>query len=170
MTHPARRGYTLPLEDELGLHRLTNSSGLEISVLPNGTVFAIEHVANGERTMISQVFGSPLGSGIGRVLLRLGSEQRTVEIAGADAAGRIGTAADRFVWADETEGVRHLVTLWLHPEKPIWLWRVELENTGSATIECDAVLIQDLGLGARGLVLANEAYACLLYTSPSPRD
>ena len=62
MTHPARRGYTLPLEDELGLHRLTNSSGLEISVLPNGYVFAIEHVANGERTMISQVFGSPFAT------------------------------------------------------------------------------------------------------------
>jgi 1,2-beta-oligoglucan phosphorylase len=159
MTNPTRRELTLPLEDDLGLHRLTNPSGVEIGVLPNGCVFAIEHVAGGERTMISQVFGSPLGSGIGRVLLRLGAERRSVEIAGAGANGRVGAGADRFVWAGETDGVRHSVTLWLHPQQPVWLWRVELENAGTSPVECDAILIQDLGLGARGLVLANEAYA-----------
>ncbi len=158
MTHSTRR-ITLPLEDELGLHRLTNPSGLEIGVLPNGCLFAIEHVAGEERTMISQVFGSPLGGGIGRVLLRLGGERRAVAIAGAGARVRIGTGGDRFVWDGETEDVKHRVTLWLHPQQPVWLWRVELANAGSAAVECDAVLVQDLGLGARGLVMANEAYA-----------
>ena len=76
MPHSQPRSYALPLEDELGLARLTNAGGMEISVLPNGCVFAIEHVQGGERTMISQVFGSPLGSGIGRVVLRLGAERR----------------------------------------------------------------------------------------------
>jgi hypothetical protein len=73
MSPSPHRSFTLPLEDELGLHWLTNAAGMQISVLPNGCLFAIEHVENGERTMISQVFGSPLGSGIGRMLLRLGA-------------------------------------------------------------------------------------------------
>lgn len=158
MTGAAR--YALPLENELGLYRLSNASGLEIGVLPNGGIFAIEHVEAGERTVISQVFGSPLGSGIGRLLLRIGEADRlAVPIAGPDAKGRIGASADSFVWAGETAGITHEVRLWLHPEESLWLWRVELENTGSASLVCDLQFIQDLGLGARGLVLSNEAYA-----------
>jgi len=193
MSDATPRTLTLPLEGELGLHRLTNTAGIEIGVLPGGCVFAIEHVAGDERTMISQVFGSPLGSGIGRVLLRLGSERRVVEIAGPGARVELsiiaksglpvfakndaqtktlsgsfvglptqtclGAAADRFVWSGQTDDISHSVTLWLHPQKPVWLWRVALDNVGGAPVECDAILIQDLGLGARGLVLANEAYA-----------
>jgi cellobiose phosphorylase len=156
MNHSDRRDFSLPLEDELGLHRLSNASGLEISVLPNGCVFAIEHAAGDERTMISQVFGSPLGSGIGRVWLRIGGTP--VEIAGPGADAQIGFAADRCVWEGKAAGISHRVTLWLAPDAPLWLWRVELANQGGP-IECDVVLVQDIGLAARGLVLANEAYA-----------
>ena len=158
MTDSHRCSLRLPLEDELGLHRLTNATGVEIGVLPNGCVFAIEHIAGGDRTLINQVFGSPLGSGIGRLLLRVGPERKLVTIAGPGATAWVGGGANRFVWAGDFDGLRHRVTLWLHSREPVWFWRVDLENAGAA-VECDAVLIQDLGLGARGLVLANEAYA-----------
>jgi cellobiose phosphorylase len=150
--------HRLPTEDELGLHRLASGSGVEISVLPGGCVFAIEHVRGGERVLVNQVFGSPLGSGIGRLLLRpRGGE--VIEAAGPGARGGVGGAPDRFVWEGETDGLRHRVTLWLDQRDAIWLWRLDVENRGAAAIECDAILIQDLGLGARGLVLSNEAYA-----------
>ena len=142
---------------ELGLARLTNAGGMEISVLPNGCVFAIEHVQGGERTMISQVFGSPLGSGIGRLC----SSRRGAPAGrdrGAWRRAEVGAGADRFVWAGETEGLRHSVTLWLHPQRCVWLWHLDLENNAATAVECDAILIQDLGLAARGMVLANEAY------------
>ena len=51
------------------------------------------------------------------------------------------------------------MTLWLHPREPLWLWRVELENRGAKSVDCDAIFVQDLGLGARGFVLSNEAYS-----------
>ncbi len=164
MTGSGTRSYRLPLEDELDLHRLVNKAGIEISILPNGCIFAIEHVNGAERTMINQVFGSPLGSGIGHILLRLGVQpsvpaSMTAHIAGAGAKGRVGAAPDRFVWDGETASIRHRVTLWLHPDEPLWLWRVELENAGAEALDCDAILVQDLGLGSRGLVLSNEAYA-----------
>jgi cellobiose phosphorylase len=151
--------YCLPLEDELGLHRLANAAGLEIRILPNGCIFAAEHVQGGERILINQVFGSPLGGGIGRILLRLGAERKPVIAAGPGAKGQIGAGADRFLWTGETDGLRHGVTLWLHPVEPCWFWFVKFENRSAAPLDCDAVLIQDLGLGAHGLVLSNEAYA-----------
>jgi cellobiose phosphorylase len=151
--------FRLPLEDELGLHRLTSAAGIEIAVLPNGCVFAIEHRQDSGHVLINQSLGSPLGSGIGRVLLRMGGEWKPLEIAGPGAKGRIGMADDRFVWDGETDGVRHRVTLWLHAREPVWFWRVEVENGRAEPFDCDAVLIQDLGLGERSFILSNEAFA-----------
>jgi cellobiose phosphorylase len=51
------------------------------------------------------------------------------------------------------------VTLWLHPKEPVWLWRVEIGNSDSVPVECDAILIQDIGLGERSFILSNETYA-----------
>ena len=166
MTESRQRTFSLPTEKDLDLHRLSNAAGIEISVLPNGCIFAIEHVHGGERTLINQVCGSPLGSGIGHILLRdgVGASSRSIpahaatQISGADAKGRVGAATDRFIWDGETGGVRHRVTLWLHPREPLWLWRVELENRGAKPVDCDAIFVQDLGLSARGFVLSNEAY------------
>ncbi|NJM34423.1 MAG: hypothetical protein HC850_06595 [Rhodomicrobium sp.] len=154
-----RRSVRLPLEDELNVHRIGNAAGIEISVFPNGCVFAIEHRLGESRILINQVLGSPLGSGIGRIVLRLGDDRPPLQIAGPVAAGRTGAASDRFVWESESDGVRHRVTLWLHPAEPVWLWRVEIENTGAEPFGCDAILIQDLGLGERGFILGNETYA-----------
>ncbi len=159
MSASDKNSFTLPLEAELGLHRLTNAAGVEIGVLPNGSVFAIEYAGPSGRVLVNQVFGSPLGGGIGRILARVGPERKPVAIAGAGSGLAVGAAGDRFVWEGETDALRHRVTLWLHPERAVWLWRVELENTGPVPLESDAVLIQDLGLGGRGLVLSNEAYA-----------
>ena len=54
------------------------------------------------------------------------------------------------------------MTLWLHPDRPLWLWRVERRRTpATAPLACDAILVQDVGLGdarlrheQRGLRLA----------------
>ncbi len=44
------------------------------------------------------------------------------------------------------------------PEHNLWLWRVQVENAGQQPLTCDATLVQDVGLGARGFVMSNEAY------------
>ncbi len=81
-----KRHFELPREGSLGLRRITNAAGLDFSVLPNGCIFALEHEQDGRRTMFSQVLGSPLGSGIMRILLRIGgAEPRVIEAMGPRA-------------------------------------------------------------------------------------
>ena len=80
--------HRLPTEAELGLHRLVSASGIEIGVLPGGSLFAIQHVQAGEQMLINQVFGSPLGSGIGRILLRRRGAA-VIEATGPGMRGRI---------------------------------------------------------------------------------
>ena len=149
-----------PRPEDLGLRHLGNKRGLRISVLPNGAVFAIEHEQQGRRIMVNRSLGSPVGGSIGRVCLRIGgSEPLILTVAGAEAQCRIGATGDRFVWQGETAAVTHEVTLQLHPEENLWQWRVWIRNAGADALHCDAILIQDLGLGDPGFLMNNEAYA-----------
>src|SRR3954447_24263957 len=93
---------TLPRAGDLGLRRIANGAGLSVSVLPNGSVFAIEHQHDSGRIMINQVLGSTLQGGIGRLLLRLGGPSpRNLDLCCAAATIDIGVGADRIVWAGE---------------------------------------------------------------------
>lgn len=156
----AIRTFRTPGESALGLRRIANRSGLSISALPNGCIFAIEHRHRRGRTMINQVEGSPLDGGIGRLYLRIRAPvPTTVEAVGPGARVGFGAGDDRFVWDGATGGLRHRVALWLHPQRNLWLWRLEVASVSDTAVTCDALLVQDVGLGNRGFVMNNEAYA-----------
>jgi 1,2-beta-oligoglucan phosphorylase len=160
MTRPAARLITTPRENDLGLCRIANQSGLSLSALPNGCVFAIEHGQERGRTRINQVQGSPLDGGIARLYLRIrAAEPAVAEAVGPGAKISFGATDDRFTWGGTAGGLRHQVSLWLHPRHKLWLWRVEVANAGTQPVACDAILVQDVGLGDRGFLMNNEAYA-----------
>jgi cellobiose phosphorylase len=150
----------MPAESDLGLRSIANPSGLAMSVLPSGCIFAIEHRHERGRTLISQVQGSPLDGGIARLYLRVRAPEPTIaEAVGPDARITFGVTVDRFTWAGTSCAVQHQVSLWLHPQQRLWLWRVDVANTGAQAVACDAILVQDIGLGDRGFLMNNEAYA-----------
>lgn len=159
MTAGMVRSFTTPRESDLGCRQIANASGLSASVLPNGSLFAIEHQSERGRIMLNQVPGSPIHGGIGRLYLRVGGSQaRMIEIVGPEARFGFGIDKDRFVWEGTSDDLKHRATLWLSPDSHIWLWHVEVTQQGQSDITCDALLIQDLGLGDRGFIANNEAY------------
>ena len=150
----------MPREGDLGLLRIGNNVGLEIAVLQNGSVFAIEHRTDAGAILVSQVLASPIGGGIARILLRFVQRRPTTrEVLGPRANVRLGAARDAVVWEGAASGIQHRVTLRLLPDKIAWLWCVEATNASTAAVPIDAVFLQDLGLGDRGFVTNNEAYA-----------
>jgi len=158
MTRSGARTCTTPRDGDLGLRHISNAAGLAVSALPNGSLFAIEHQQERARITLNLVLGSPIGGGIARLYLRIsGSDPRVLRI-GPGTVGRFGAAGDRFVWEGESAGLQHRVTLWLHPASAVWLWHLELTNRDAAALPCDALLVQDLGLGGRGFLMNNEAY------------
>ncbi len=160
MVASTERRWKTPRDNNLGLYRIENRAGLSISVLPNGGVFALEHRREDGTTMINQLLGSPVDGGIARLYLRIGGAAPiSVEAAGPGAKGRFGAAGEGFVWEGETSRLRHRVTLSLHPRDTAWLWCLEVTNIGEAARTIDAILIQDIGLGDRGFLMNNEAYA-----------
>ncbi len=151
---------TTPRQADLGLIRIVNGSGMTINILPSSDIFSIEHHASGGKIMINQLLASPVADGLGGLYLRIGgSRPQILPLIGARARSRVGAADDRFVWEGERHGMRHRVTLWLHPSSNLWLWRAEISNLGDEEAPCDLILIQDLGLGAPSFVMNNEAYA-----------
>jgi cellobiose phosphorylase len=160
MVSSSKRSWTTPRDCDLGLHRIENRAGLSISVLPNGCIFAIEHRRPDGTTVINQLLGSPVDRGIARIYMRVdGAALLSIEAAGPNANARFSAARDRIVWEGETNGIRHRLTLSLHPLEAAWLWRLEARNTGATPRSLDAILIQDIGLGDRGFLMNNEAYA-----------
>jgi 1,2-beta-oligoglucan phosphorylase len=160
MVASGKRNWATPRDNNLGLYRIENRAGLSISVLPNGCIFAIEHRREDGTTMINQLLGSPVDGGIARLYLRIGGAAPiSVAAAGPGAKGRFGAVGESFVWESETSGLRHRVTLSLHPRDAAWLWCLEVTNVGEAARTIDAILIQDIGLGDRGFLMNNEAYA-----------
>jgi 1,2-beta-oligoglucan phosphorylase len=157
---PSTEKLTTSRRDDLDLLRIVNSAGISISLLPSGAIFAIEHAGPKRRIMINQVLASPVASGMGRLYLRAGGpEPAILPVIGPEATLRVGASNDRFVWEGEQSGVSHHVTLWLHPRSNIWLWRLDVVNRRDSELSCDAVFIQDLGLGDQGFLMNNEAYA-----------
>ena len=151
---------TTPHRDDLALLRIANGSGLSVSVLPTGAIFAIEHTEDNRRIVVNQTLALPIGNGMARLYLRVGGPRPTIlPVMGPETPLHVGASDDRYVWEGEQSGVGHRVTLWLHPRLNAWFWRVEIVNRRAEQFPCDAVLIQDLGLGDQGFLMNNEAYA-----------
>jgi len=151
---------TTPRRDELDLLWISNSAGLSVSLLPTGAIFALEHAQANRRIMINQTLASPIGDGMARLFVRVGGSKPSVlSVIGPEARLRVGGADDRYIWEGRESGIGHRVTLWLHPRLNAWFWRVEVVNGRDEDLSCDAVFIQDLGLGDQGFLMNNEAYA-----------
>ncbi|ANL37012.1 MULTISPECIES: GH36-type glycosyl hydrolase domain-containing protein [Rhizobium] len=154
------RSLQMPRREELGLFTISNGSGLSISALPNGTLFAIEYADDKGAVQVNQIQGSPLIGGIGRLYLRVGGARPdVVEIVGPRARGSFAYDATSFSWSGKTGDVAYDVRLALHRSETAWFWRASIRHLKEGTLPADLVLIQDVGLGDRGFLMNSEAYA-----------
>lgn len=72
--HSANEIVKTPRRDDLHLTRISNTSGLSISVLPNSTIFAIEHSKDNRSIMINQILALPIEGGMAGIFIRIGGD------------------------------------------------------------------------------------------------
>jgi 1,2-beta-oligoglucan phosphorylase len=160
MSSKTNRSFQTPHRNDLDLRSIANEAGVTISALPNGTLFAIEHGDEKGTVLVNQVLGSPIYGGIGRLYLRIGgAHPHVAEIVGPKARVDFGHDDNGYSWSGVTQGVRHTVSLRLHPSEAIWFWQVSLAGQNAETIPADLILVQDVGLGDQGFLMGSEAYA-----------
>src|ERR1700677_796706 len=132
---------SMPRRDDLDLLRIANGSGLSVSVLPTGAIFAIEHLQANRRIVVNQTLALPIGNGMARLYLRGGGPRPTIlSVMGPETPLRVGASHDRYVWEGEQSGVGHRVTLWLHPRLNARLWRAETDQRRAQENPCDGDL------------------------------
>jgi len=153
-------GETLQVElaDESAFetHALLSANGTTVKALRNGCIYSIER---GD-IQVNQILASPLAGGIHRIYLRVRENDgfSFAEIVGPRAASEFASAPDRFVWTGSWHGLHYRCTCWLPPAGDVWFFRVEVENRSEKAVSCDAVMVQDIGLAARGQIRNNENY------------
>ena len=95
---------TTPHRDDLGLLRIANGSGLSVSVLPTGAIFAIEHTEANRRIVVNQTLALPIGNGMARLYLRLGGPQPTIlPVMGPETPLRVGVLGRPLCLGGRTE-------------------------------------------------------------------
>ncbi|HEY1922750.1 MAG TPA: hypothetical protein VGG44_08280, partial [Tepidisphaeraceae bacterium] len=151
------------LADESGFETSTIgiAGGLTIRALRNGCIYTIEsESAESGKIQINQILASPLGGGIHRIYLRIHDDEdiSAVEIVGPRAASAFAVSSDRFVWSGAWRGLHYRCTCRAVAAKDAWFFRVEVENRSGNAVNIDAVMVQDIGLAARGQVRNNENY------------
>ena len=147
----------LAKESEFGLRSLCGARGLKIHLLPNGCIYAIEdgHI------LINQILASPVFGGVHRIYLRI-HDQTSIEpfpIVGPGAASAVSITDDQCVWSGERLGLKFRCTCSLHPTRDAWFFHVEVENQSNASLRCDAIMLQDIGLASRAQIRNNELFS-----------
>jgi 1,2-beta-oligoglucan phosphorylase len=135
---------------------IAGAGGTTIKALRNGCIYSIE---SGE-IQINQILASPLAGGIHRIYLRIheGRGISSVEIVGPHAASAFSYSQDRFVWSGAWRGLHYRCICRMASAENAWFFEVEVENRSENAVVCDAVMVQDIGLAARGQVRNNENY------------
>jgi cellobiose phosphorylase len=133
-----------------------SADGAAIKALRNGCIYSIEC---GD-IQVNQILASPLAGGIQRIYLRIREKNgfSFTEIVGPRAVGDFVFARDRFIWSGSWHGLHYRCTCWLPPARNVWFFQVQVENRSDKPVNCDAVMVQDIGLAARGQVRNNENY------------
>ncbi|MGD0769482.1 MAG: cellobiose phosphorylase [Tepidisphaeraceae bacterium] len=152
---PEHGQFELADESDFHAHVLGSEDGVTIKALPNGCIYAIER---GD-ILINQVLASPVAGGIHRIYLRIRENggYSFVEIIGPGARGDFAASRDRFLWTGAWRGIHYRCTCWV-PHGDAWVFQVAIENCTANAVNCDAVLIQDIGLAERAQVRNNERY------------
>jgi 1,2-beta-oligoglucan phosphorylase len=155
-TAPELRQFVLADESGFELRALTAKKGISIKALPSGRIYSIER---GE-ILVNQVLASPLADGIHRIYLRIRENGGLswLEIVGPRAAGEFDATADRFRWTGSWRGLEYQCICRILTGGDAWAFQLRVENRSETAVNCDAILLQDLGLATRGQVRNNERY------------
>jgi cellobiose phosphorylase len=134
----------------------SNAAGLKVALYKNGGTQGIYL----DGLMVNQVEGHPLQGGLDGVYFRRHGTDGIASIAVSGAAAPCSFDKNGAVWQQEQDGMVLSMRLLLHPELPLLLRVCHAQNNRNATVTCDWMAGQDLGIADTGALKNNEAYAC----------
>ncbi len=135
--------------------KLSNSSGLSIDFLENGSIKHIE----ADPIRISLKPTTPYSRSGANIFLR--KRSKTIEfkaLTGPESNSRFQVTQDAFVARGSWDGLDYACELQLSKISKSWQWQVEVTNLSGDTVELDLIYVQDVGLKPITSGLINEYY------------
>lgn len=129
-----------------------NADNLRFTFHQSGDIYEITH----DDTLINQWMSNPIDGALNNIYLRIHHAEHIqyYPLLGIHSNSEVSFNESQMKWAGVIEGIQYQVIFTL-TEKGIWFWDVKLEGQNQ---EVDVIYGQDLGLGDKGGVRANEAY------------
>jgi cellobiose phosphorylase len=135
--------------------KLTNTAGLSIEFLENGSVKHIE----AEPIRISLKAATPFSKSGANIFLRKRSEPLEYKaLTGPESNSSFQLNGEVFVARGSWEGLNYTCSLQLSKSSMTWQWQIDLTNSTDYPIELDLVYLQDVGLKPITAGLVNEYY------------
>ena len=132
--------------------RHIQGGNMAVSLLETGDIRTIE----AEGILLNQLIGNPLDGMAANIYLRVYSADGSITAYPMIGKGKgFAVSANAARYTGEASGIGYTVTL--TPAENAVFWTVTLTGSGK-DVRADVLYTQDVGLGAMGHVMANEAY------------
>lgn len=135
--------------------KLSNSRGLSIDFLDNGSVKHIE----AEPIRISLKSSTPYSKSGSNIFLRRRSDPiEFIPLIGPESDSRFVIAGGSYTAKGSWAGLDYTCRLQLSETSLSWQWNIEVANTAGDPVELDLIYLQDVGLKPVTAGLINEYY------------
>src|SRR4051812_20495949 len=135
--------------------RAASPSGLSVELNANGSIRRMDY---GD-IMINLFLGSEVEGGLANLYLRrMGETTESIPLLGPCSAASYQFTPRGMVACGRWREIIFRVHLVLAESAAAWFWHVELENTGTTTVNCDLIHTQDIALAHYGAIRLNEFY------------
>lgn len=135
--------------------KLSNSLGLSIGFLENGSV---KHIEAGP-IRISLKSATPFSKSGANLYLRKRSEPiEFTSLTGPESNSRFLVTGDAFIARGSWAGLDYTCVLQLSAKSLSWQWQIDIFNSTGENIELDLIYVQDVGLKPVTGGLINEYY------------
>jgi 1,2-beta-oligoglucan phosphorylase len=145
------------LKNEAGLplHTIGVSDGIKFQFSPDGTLYHAEI----DDVMINLFNGNILEGSLANLYLRIFTPKkiRITPLFGPQSSSKIAINGRRMTAFGKFGDIEYQAAF-LCAEDNLWFQSVQLRNTANATIKCDLVCFQDIGIAHPGAIHNNEAY------------
>lgn len=140
------------------IQTIQNHSGLKIHFLSNGNIHSLRF----QDLLVNLYLGNEMEPSVSNIYLRIHTKNKFLvfPLLGPKSNSLFQTSKSVYLSKGTCQEIDYNLYLEIHPDKPIWRYRVELTNQKEQPILCDLVYVQDIGICEYSSSRLNEYFVC----------
>lgn len=140
------------------IQTIQNQSGLKFQFLSNGNVHSIRL----HELLVNLYLGNEMEPSVSNIYLRIHTKNEFLvfPLLGPKSNSEFQIFESTYLSRGTYHNIDYTLHLDLHPNEPIWRYRVKLTNQNDHSLLCDLVYVQDIGICEYAASRLNEYFVC----------